>query len=448
MRIARLTKRANPSRSSTGKDSHSFLHTGLLAKVQNGLRSQGRPLEPNTLQFMQSRFGQSFAHVRVHTNEQADRSAQSINAKAYTVGRDIVFASGEYRPHTPHGIRTLAHELVHVLQQRNATAMQSDTPSISAPADRSEQEADRIADLVVSPVSNSHGWSKSRGGAGGLLHQPLAKNNPGYASKGGAHQQGLSRLVTQTRLPSIQRIATFANGSVSNTFNAAERTVLTLNEPNIPFGMTEATLNGGTVDDARDAIRLFRQPTFDFKKSAEGVSCSIKSIPENIASYKITALSKSPWSVLIARSKVIALAAIHAVKPCMKTGASPTATDITFAVKGDPSDEAFAKAVLEHEEHHANDYRKIFNDVVAPWDSILNGMRLLLRTFTGANEDECKKKIYQEAGGTPAEIATALAENLDEATIKFHDSPEGANSKIKGADADSTCSTLTATVGF
>jgi hypothetical protein len=64
-----------------------------------------------------------FSHVRVHTDAKAGESARAINALAYTVGREVVFAPGQYAPHSPTGRRLLAHELAHVLQQtRNGSA--------------------------------------------------------------------------------------------------------------------------------------------------------------------------------------------------------------------------------------------------------------------------------------------------------------------------------------
>lgn len=85
--------------------------------VHDVLRSSGQPLDPATHAFMEPRFGYDFSHVRVHTDPKAATSSQSIQALAYTAGRDIVFSSGQYSPHTEQGKRLLAHELAHVVQQ-------------------------------------------------------------------------------------------------------------------------------------------------------------------------------------------------------------------------------------------------------------------------------------------------------------------------------------------
>jgi hypothetical protein len=113
----------------------------------------GRPLEPETRTFMESRLGQDFGDVRLHTDGAAGESARAINAQAYTVGSDIVFQSGRYEPQTPTGQRVLAHELTHVVQQRSGPV--DGTPAgggiqISDPSDRFEQAAEQSADLVMS----------------------------------------------------------------------------------------------------------------------------------------------------------------------------------------------------------------------------------------------------------------------------------------------------------
>ena len=68
---------------------------------------------------MESRLGQDFGGVRVHTDESAAGSARALRAAAFTVGADIAFAKGRYAPASTAGRALLAHELTHVLQQAN-----------------------------------------------------------------------------------------------------------------------------------------------------------------------------------------------------------------------------------------------------------------------------------------------------------------------------------------
>jgi len=91
--------------------------------VHEVLRSPGQPLDKSTRTFMEPRFGQDFSAVRVHTDAKAAQSARAVQAKAYTVGRDVVFGSGEFAPGTHEGQRLLGHELTHVVQQGDASPL-------------------------------------------------------------------------------------------------------------------------------------------------------------------------------------------------------------------------------------------------------------------------------------------------------------------------------------
>lgn len=72
--------------------------------------------------FFEPRFGFDFGKVRVHTNPQAAESARSINARAYTLGNDIVFGAGEFHQQSEKGKKLIAHELAHVVQQHGSGA--------------------------------------------------------------------------------------------------------------------------------------------------------------------------------------------------------------------------------------------------------------------------------------------------------------------------------------
>jgi hypothetical protein len=84
--------------------------------------NSGSSLDDGSREFMESRFGYNFGKVRIHTDVLAARSAQSLNALAYTFGNDIIFGVGQYQPNTVEGRRLLAHELTHVVQQNTTLA--------------------------------------------------------------------------------------------------------------------------------------------------------------------------------------------------------------------------------------------------------------------------------------------------------------------------------------
>lgn len=86
------------------------------------LRSPGRQLDPTTQAYMEPRYGHDFSQVHVHTDEKAAQSARAVNARAYTVGRDVVFGASQFAPETRDGQRLLAHELAHVVQQQEVSA--------------------------------------------------------------------------------------------------------------------------------------------------------------------------------------------------------------------------------------------------------------------------------------------------------------------------------------
>jgi len=87
------------------------------ASVDQTLASPGRPLEPALRQDMEQRFGYDFSRVRVHSDAVAEQSARDVNAHAYTVGHNLVFGAGRFVPRTQEGLRLIAHELTHVVQQ-------------------------------------------------------------------------------------------------------------------------------------------------------------------------------------------------------------------------------------------------------------------------------------------------------------------------------------------
>jgi hypothetical protein len=87
---------------------------------------------------MESQFGRDFSGVRIHEGPAAERTAEAVNAKAYTVGQNIVFARGQYAPGTTEGRRLIAHELAHTVQQTagNNVRLQrkkGDLPDLNSP---------------------------------------------------------------------------------------------------------------------------------------------------------------------------------------------------------------------------------------------------------------------------------------------------------------------------
>lgn len=131
--------------------------------VHDVLRSPGQPLDAGTRAFFESRFGHDFSKVRLHTDAKAAESARAVNARAYAVGSDIAFSSGEYQPYKAEGLHSLAHELAHVIQQ--TSGQMSGVPrsiEIGKPDDLAEHEAEEAARQLSGPLTTLPGKDQPR----------------------------------------------------------------------------------------------------------------------------------------------------------------------------------------------------------------------------------------------------------------------------------------------
>jgi outer membrane protein OmpA-like peptidoglycan-associated protein len=138
-------------RSMQGVETNSTPVNAVPSLVHNVLDSLGQPLDEGTRAFMKPRFGHDFSQVRLHTDERAVESAETVNALAYTVGQDVVFGEGQYVPGTSEGKRLLAHELTHVVQQSQIgfSSHPSSESMISDPVSSAENEASAVANQVM-----------------------------------------------------------------------------------------------------------------------------------------------------------------------------------------------------------------------------------------------------------------------------------------------------------
>ena len=126
-----------PSQSPAGRGSLNSSGGALAGQLSGGDR-----LDSQTRDWMESRFGESFDEVRIHTGSRAAQMADTQQARAFTVGGDIVFGEGQFAPQTTEGKRLLAHELAHVVQQRG-------TVGAVAGEQSAERDAHEAAHLVV-----------------------------------------------------------------------------------------------------------------------------------------------------------------------------------------------------------------------------------------------------------------------------------------------------------
>jgi len=125
---------------------------GVQRDVRRAVTGGGAPLHPGVLSRMGAAFSADFSSVRVHTGSAADEVASKLKAHALTAGSDIVFRGGAYNPGTQSGNRLLAHELAHVVQQRDGVVR---APVDSGPSDPLERAADAAAGHALNPVPSA-----------------------------------------------------------------------------------------------------------------------------------------------------------------------------------------------------------------------------------------------------------------------------------------------------
>jgi hypothetical protein len=147
--------------------------------VYDAMGAAGQPLEPPLRTRFEATLGRDLGGVRLHTDGPAAASADVIQAQAYTVGRDVVFARDAYRPHTAEGQQLLAHELVHVAQGDGGPRPASLTiGSAHSPLEREASAASRA--LLAGPTASQPAVTPAAGSV--VARQPAP---PAVATAGG-----------------------------------------------------------------------------------------------------------------------------------------------------------------------------------------------------------------------------------------------------------------------
>ncbi len=112
----------------------------------------GQPLDEAVQRRLEDGLEADLSGVRVHTDHEADELAQSVNAVAFTTGQDIFFREGTYHPDSTDGLKLLAHEATHTVQQTAGPVAGTPTAggvSVSDPGDRFEQAAEQAANSII-----------------------------------------------------------------------------------------------------------------------------------------------------------------------------------------------------------------------------------------------------------------------------------------------------------
>jgi Domain of unknown function (DUF4157) len=192
------------------KPGHAPQATPAIHSQIAALWGGGQPLPPSVRAFFEPRFGRDFSQVRVHTDARAAHSAQALRARAFTVGREVVFGSGHHSRDTGEGRRLWAHELAHTLQQSGSQGTQSEV-------------------LTEPPQSTPtvHG-----GGPSVWLHGDTTAEYDGGTSKWAP--KSMKRAKSCTDCPADDSCL-HAVGTFSVTYHAN----VTIKMPDMPGGLTE-----------------------------------------------------------------------------------------------------------------------------------------------------------------------------------------------------------------
>jgi outer membrane protein OmpA-like peptidoglycan-associated protein len=196
----------------------------------------GQPLAGDDRAFFESRFGRDFSAVRVHADEGAAEAADDVGARAFALGRDIVFGPGQFAPDTADGRQLLAHELSHTVQQSEAgqPAMQMQPKK---PADKQSVGSAPPSEpfVTMTQAGSEDGFvlfpqdSAELGSDGETALLKLVGTNAaavtvhihGYASQEGdpvynlnlsAHRGATVKRFLDSRLPAESQVVIYAHG--------------------------------------------------------------------------------------------------------------------------------------------------------------------------------------------------------------------------------------------
>lgn len=190
--------------------------------ANRGFRGSGQALSSSELSYFEPRFGHNFSNVRVHRDARANSSASALQARAFTVGNDIVFGQGQWAPSTTAGRHLLAHELAHVVQQQKGDVRIarakgyegcgdsiSEAPwfdGVKATIDHVDPPVNTTRSVAWAGIDNGGeggmkwlqgGWGKSRGEAAKIYWE--------YTDKNGRWAKGFSSAPAASETFEVRR---------------------------------------------------------------------------------------------------------------------------------------------------------------------------------------------------------------------------------------------------
>jgi hypothetical protein len=359
--------------------------------VHQVLQSSGKPLDAKTRAFIEPRFGHDFGHVRVHADSQAAQSAQAVGASAYTVGRDIVFAHGQFAPHSVSGQRLLAHELAHTIQQSGAASTGGEL-RVGPQNDPFEREAERISSSVSS-TSNKNVTAPSLATGRALQRQP----------KGEDHDPKMPTMES-----TLKKKEEFIPVSVCNSSSDAKI-------PCTPAALSNADFlaKGGPSE------------ALGFTNPLPQKSRAPEILPEEVGKDHAVIL-KPTNAIQISCESFITKAGKPFTRPTVLDKKHPNFDlcegkfDRTFEVTPDGE-----KRIREAEMEHCKDYKYAYDVSLGCYESVINEFAKKKTRFPSA--EDAKDAVVNRVGQTPDMWMPHYADLLDKTKIrdtsKWHEPP-------------------------
>jgi hypothetical protein len=331
----------------------------------------------------------------LHDGDDAAASAEAMQARAWTAGSHVVLGAGEYRPGTSAFRRLLGHELVHTLQQQDATP--SGTMPIAAADTSFEREAERVSGVAMS------------------AHVPAA---PVRTS---AHPLAVQRALVVDAPKGVQnnladRILAKCTtaGFVLYSLNGK-----VLNFANDPNQAPDRDNQGPIKANARQAIKRpqisQRMVEVDGPNGKESrLEGWISGVPEHRLSTEVHTLTSPPWQAATTGGALVAAVRDNRLWRC--AGAAPC----QFTVKGKPDEVTVAANTLAHEDQHAAHIARDFERVFRPWDTKMREGMKSAQKFSGATAAQATEALWNFLGGSPEAIADALIDAVDASGAAMH----------------------------
>lgn len=396
----------------------------------------GQPLDRPTRAHFESRLGHDLSNVRLHADARAAASAQAFEARAYTLGRDIVFGAGEYAPGTPSGRRLLAHELVHVVQQgaaapsRKPVARASTPPQLQrsalTPGAYSVRLVTESGEQLIGPPELD--ITGAADGAAGMAPPDAAAPPEMPATPAEARPEEeipVQRMPLSDSTVIIQRAATFTKPAPT------ARDPLARLASGLTPGLTTPMINGSKVASDQDVLTAISPSQVAQTGSSGGnVTCNFTNFTIDTGAEQIVASAPGAggWTGKVAPAQL-------ANPPqCAKVATVPVTMNAL------PSNADFVKRVQASEDEHVAEIRALHDRHFVPYDRFITGL-----SATGPNLPTCGQNLVNQLNNQHRQATFGFVFGYAAATKKL-DGPGGTHNDTATVKAAADCSSATITL--